>query len=45
MVLFETTKKTPGKDSTERKMIIKPDAILPNEKKRQEARDTAGREQ
>ena len=41
----ETTKKTPGKDSTERKMIIKPDAILPNEKKRQEARDTAGREQ
>lgn len=38
----ETPKKSPGKDSTNRKMIIKPDAILPDEKKRQEARDTSG---
>jgi penicillin-binding protein 2 len=38
----EASKKTPGKDSTNRRMIIKPDAILPDEKKRQEQRDTTG---
>ncbi len=41
----ETSKKSPGKDSTNRKMIIKPDAILPDQKKRQEAEDTSGKGQ
>lgn len=36
----ETPKKNQGKDSTNKKSVIKPEAILPDEKKRPEAKDT-----
>jgi len=34
--------KTPAKDSSNKKMVVKPEAILPNDKKKPESRDTAG---
>jgi len=34
----------PKKDSNDKKIIVKPEALLPDEKKKQEAKDTANRE-
>jgi penicillin-binding protein 2 len=38
----EVSKKTPGKDSTDKRNMIKPNALLPEEKRRQNGIDTAG---